>query len=249
MTYQDYFRGICGSIPSHFHAVNIITNTLGDIGILGKVEENTIEVPFVACPPLLNSLSKEYVTGDYIIPFGKITHAYGSNAKSTAPLFKQFFYDNNGSSVFTSRLGKDVKYFGSRGIILYEDNTPLVLFTLVLKKSFLNNSTAIKFCIDKVKVYINPLIYTKNDLMAKGIRTKMLEELIKIKQSGTLLGSTRYSSPFNSTIDISENIYVDTLEVLISNEIYNFIKVPRVPDINTNDEVLQQCIVANSDLI
>lgn len=246
MAYVDYIEKIYSlSAYSKYvkieENVNIIDKNVGQHFMEVDIDGDEVEVPclcrgcVIDCLDNKNNISKVNIP---LLELNPYRYIRGGNmddpVKTAAPLLKLFFIDTK-NNILSHRIINDQKYYGGEGLIMLDNYEPLCMFSIILKKK-----TNGKYYVDKQLLRINPIVYTREDLMSKHIRTKMITEIYNFSNFDTLYICNRvmYSSSFHWDF-----------EVAINNDIYKFFKKPVVPDINTNNDVINEFLSQNSENI
>lgn len=169
-------------------------------------------------------------------------------AKSANPLLKTFFYEMNGHLNLCRKKGSGTMYLGGHGIIFYEDYTPLVMLTMEIEKTVTVNGET-KYIPKRQIVRINPIIYSKDDLLAKHIRTKFLTNIFDMK-----LSPADYAWGYRSSRYKLKNPYslFTTTEILydfkvIIEDFSDFFYTPAVPDITFDNNEVNKLLLNNID--
>ena len=162
-------------------------------------------------------------------------------AKSANPLLKRMFYTDFNSLLCTV-YGNDTRYEGGKGIVMHADRTPLVVFSAELTKQPYENTY--KYNITKFIVRINPIVFRREDILAKHIRTKMLSNLYEEGASfGGVLGYRR------GRAYILDDVTIKDFEVKIEPVMINLFKHPQIPNVTTSQESIENMLSSNLDTI
>lgn len=145
-------------------------------------------------------------------------------------LLRKFFYSSRYCNNLIKKRSSNLTYLGGEGILLYEDYTPLMLFTFQLQRH--NDPTfPDKFVYSPLTpiLRINPILYSKDDILAKYIRSKLIPAVFDFNPNGL------YN---HLAIRNSNNIYIDTILAnpfrVIIEDFSNLFVSPSVPDTTFN---------------
>lgn len=173
-------------------------------------------------------------------------------AKSSNVLIKKFFQNTSFPSCLSKMTGSGVSYLGGPGIILYEDFTPLIMFTLTIKKTVTETGKLKYTPVDQI-LRINPIIYNKSDLLAKYLRGKFLSSLLdkSLFYMGNVLNlETRPISIYkhwNSyNVLCSKTIISDTFKIIVE-DFSKFFVTPKEPDVTFDSTEVNRLLVENID--
>lgn len=112
-------------------------------------------------------------------------------SKSANPMLKDFFKQNCSGSLLSKKKCAGVDYIGGEGIIMYDDFTPLVMFTLEVQKTTVDG--LVKYIPLRQIMRINPIVYTRDDLLAKHVRTHMISNVIPMKVDWSSIADTGWT--------------------------------------------------------
>ena len=148
-------------------------------------------------------------------------------SKSANPILKKFFTESNVGTLLCKKKAGSTTYIGGEGIILYEDLTPLIMFTL-------DNDGRTKYKPIRQILRINPIIYSKDDLLAKHIRSCMIGKLFPLKMdwSEEEIGYTWMlrNRTLKNANGIFTNVRVNWDFKILIEDFSEFFRVPSVPD-------------------
>lgn len=148
---------------------------VGKVNIRVPLEGDTIEIPCYAKMKCLDALA----AGSKIIYLPTIeNHGGAMIASSSGPIIKKFLYDTSINSTCIRKVklkNADITYYGGPGLIFYGDYTPMLFMTFTIKK--LSDGS---YGIDKQNIYVSPMVFRKNDMLSKYIRSKLLPALITV---------------------------------------------------------------------
>lgn len=145
-------------------------------------------------------------------------------------LLRKFFYNSRYYSNLVKKRSSNLAYLGGEGILLYEDYTPLMLFTFRLQRHK-DSTFPGKFVYSPLTpiLRINPILYSKDDILAKYIKSKLIPAVFGFGSNGL------YN---HLSVRNSNNIYIDTILAnpfrVIIEDFSNFFVSPSVPDTTFN---------------
>lgn len=173
------------------------------------------------------------------------------NLKSSTSILRALFYDINSNFNLKKVHYSNITYLGGEGIILYEDYTPLIMYTLQVRKMKDVNNKCKYFPIKPI-LRINPIVYTKDDILAKFIRSKLITKTVD------------YKDAYYNTISIynKHNLYykehgdeiLNTFEIpanfdIIISDFSDFFVSPKMPDGTFNSDEVNNLLYSNIDTI
>lgn len=214
--------------------------------------KDTIEVPciykyFVASALHFNKFNPTRASNILYIPMFSMCDD-SVESRSSNPLLKKFLYDSRGEHNLVRKKGSGTTYLGGEGIILYDDYTPLIMFTLEIKKS---ESEGLYVPMKQI-VRINPVIYNKDDILAKYIRTKFLAKVLNMKLPPELLALnswyTRKYRLLNSAGILTTTVVDYDFRVVIE-DFSDFFYTPTAPNVNFNSDSINEALLKDSDFI
>ena len=200
------------------------------------LNKDIIEVPCVYKYMITNVINDINNTGEPIdtvyIPIFYIEND-SVESKSSNPVLRKFFYETPDEHNLTKKKGSGTVYIGGNGIIFYEDYTPLMMLTMEIKKELTANNK-IRLTSVRQLVRVNPIVYKRDDLMAKHIRTKFLTNILTMKLDEDTYNYTGYRSHIYRLKD-SFSLFTDKkiwydFKVIIE-DFSDFFYTPKVPDI------------------
>lgn len=201
--------------------------------------KDTVEIPCVYMCRIMDALAYAYSTGkDYKQLYIPLMYLLKDNveARTSNSLLRAFFYESFSQRALYRKLCNDVVYLGGKGIILYEDFTPLIMFTLEIKKIEDEN----KYQPIRKIVRINPCVYNKSDTIAKYIRSKFIANLI---DCSTSFPTSNVNNPSNIFIPA----WVSRRFKIIVEDFSDFFCAPVVPDATFSDEKVNKLLSDNLD--
>ena len=140
-------------------------------------------------------------------------------AKTSATLLKSFFYETNPACNLFKRASGETTYLGGQGMLLYDDYTPIIMFTLKVERNNFSYRPLQQIA------HINPAIFYRDDILAKYIKGKFLSNLITMEPVPFM-----YS---NSRIRNNNNLYLERelpwkFKVIIE-DFSDFFVTPTIP--------------------
>ena len=171
--------------------------------------------------------------------------------KSSTSILRALFYETSYNFNLKKAHHSDITYLGGEGIILYEDYTPLIMFTLqVRKEKGINNKY--KYYPIKPILRINPIVYTKDDILAKFIRSKLIAKTIEYKEVyyNTLSIYNKHSLYYKEHGDEILNTFEipANFDIIIS-DFSDFFVSPKMPDGTFNSDEVNNLLYSNIDTI
>ena len=183
MTYQDYIYACYSADPVYRLSIHYEDeSSFNKVPIFKKymsvdVSGDNVEVPCIFQDIICKAI---YKNADRVnIPLVPLRTLDGES-KTANPVIKEFFRtSHSGSSLFKKKAG-GICYVGGRGIIMYEDLTPLIMFTLELQVHKENtNNNFVNLCTPVKQILrVNPIVYKKTDLIAKHIKNTLLKNIL-----------------------------------------------------------------------
>ena len=167
--------------------------------------------------------------------------------RSISPAIKAFMIETTTQEGLRKIKVGDQFYYGGKGLILYEDMTPVCMLYLELEKVQCqkdNGQSVTRYSLKQPIIKVNPRIYQQEDLMSKHIRTKFIQEAMCINT--TSLWYNSYLSELNDlfsnfTIPAKFKIIIDTFDEDFSR--------PSVPNVNSTSENINNFLNEYSDNI
>lgn len=128
---------------------------------------------------------------------------------------------------------KDDVYYVGKGIVLYEDLSPI--FSLTLQVSKVEGGL---YKVDAQNCYINKRVFSENDIISKWVKTQLLPKLSvfsweEFRRNTTVWRYRRYNNC--NFHDIRGN-YDFNFKIKIE-EMPAFIEIPTTPNISFNDNI------------
>lgn len=164
--------------------------------------------------------------------------------RGSAPAIKKFFKDTPPSCNLVKKKVGDFIYYGGEGIILYEDLTPLVMFTLKIRRDPANDY---KYIPVRPIVYINPAVYSNDDILSKYVRGKLISGCVDLRdraRRGILYMYNRHiGDPFNI---FSNNLTNYDFQIVIE-DFEHFFTSPTIPDTTFNSEKINSMLSDDLD--
>lgn len=167
--------------------------------------------------------------------------------KSANPAIKAFMIETTTKEGLRKIKVGDQFYYGGKGLILYEDMTPICMLYLELEKVQYqkdNGQYVPKYSLKQPIIKVNPRIYRQEDLMSKHIRTKFIQEAMCLDIAN--LYYDKYLNEINNllsnfTIPAKFKIIIDTFDEDFSR--------PSIPNVNSTSENINNFLKEYSDNI
>ena len=167
-----------------------------------------------------------------------------TDVKSSNPMLKKFFYETDPGHNLAIKKAGDTKYLGGEGIILYEDFTPLIMFTLEVTR-IKNNRGLYNYEPTKQIIRINPIVYNNDDILAKYIRTKLISNVLLLRDYS---GYYSYAKLKNESGVFTKRELPWTFKIVIEDFSY-FFESPSIPNTTFNNEDINNLLKDNLDSI
>jgi hypothetical protein len=216
------------------------------------LDRDVIEVPCIYKYPVMEALhfNKQYpdkASKEIYIPMFCM-YDDPAESRSSNPLLKKFLYDGYGESNLTRKKGSGTIYLGGEGMILYNDFTPLVMMTMEITKE----PSGKLYTATRQIVRINPVIYNRDDILAKHIRTKFITGVLNMKLSpeelemgGWLTRRFRLLNPYG----ILTNTSVDYDFKVIIEDFSDFFFIPKAPDVTFSSDKVNELLLEDTDFM
>ena len=162
-------------------------------------------------------------------------------AKSSSSVLKSFFYETSPSSNLLLRKAGNTAYLGGQGIILYEDYTPLVMFTMEIERE------GYFYRPEQLILRVNPSIFNRDDMLAKYLRGKFLSNLLEMPPTADF-----YGGPSTYLRNISGLYLNRTLTWkfrVIIDDFSDFFVTPKIPTSSFNTEEVSTLLNDNVEEI
>lgn len=160
-------------------------------------------------------------------------------ARSSSTGLRRFLYDNCPYYNLVIKQIGDFKYVGGEGIIFYEDMTPMIMFTLSIEKV---EAEGIRVYTPVTPILrINPVVYSKNDILSKYIRGKFLTSLFEQNYTSGWGTSDQLRDVFN----IFTTCAIDYKFTVIVNDFSEFFVTPTIPDATFNSDDVNKLLNDN----
>lgn len=243
--YRETLNEIFCVFPSTFESESGITNNLFNIYGLNKaflsidanLESSTLEIPcfqissfgILVSEGIIHSSSEDNNSNSatkLVVPL-YVSESYPRRT-SDSIIRSLFSVHNSGLQKVTTNKGE--VYLGNRGIILDSDYNPLLICTWSFKKGEDN-----RYYFHKPTIRVSPSVFTSNGIVEKAILKKIIPYYLELE-------STRCISNFGFIV--SNNVTSQKIQVIVDNEINNFIYKPEIAD-NFTEEDLHQTLIDN----
>lgn len=234
MAYTDILIRCLGSIRnnSKVHVNNVPSENFFSKSLKVSLIGDIVEIP---CFKQGESIDNFNTTEDREINIPLfLSNPFRENTRASSnPVYSDFFKDE---TVGLRKVKcKDVYYIGGKGIIFYEDLTPMMMLSTVLKKE--RN----EYKVDHQNLRLNPIIFLKDDIIAKNLRGKFIQEFLS-------LGNEPYSRYTHQyfNFNLEESLYKPKI---IIDSLDSFFDVASTPTVNTTNEAINDFLAANVDNI
>lgn len=213
--------------------------------------KDILEIPCIYKYPVMSTLEFNFHN-----PAAKVDTLYvpmmclsndPQEVKSSNPLIKKFFYETAPEANLTRKKASGTVYLGGEGFIAYEDYTPLVMLTLEVKREDANRYTPLRQIIR-----INPIIYSRDDLIAKYLRTKFLTGVFEMRLSQEALDYVNYGIRrrlLRNLYNLLTSVQVNYDFKVRIEDFSNFFFTPKAPDITFNSEEIQTLLSNDTDFM
>ena len=190
--------------------------------------------------------NEDKVVEDLIIPMMYLEYD-AVESRSSNPALKKFFHDTDPRHNLVRKKVGNNTYYGGEGIILYEDFTPLIMFTLQVNRIQSRTRT---YFYEPVKpiIRINPIIYSKDDILAKYIRTKLIANSFAVKDSSNLYSHFSQDRLKNDSGVFTKRELDWDFKIIIE-DFSNFFVTPDIPDVTFNSDNINSMLSNNLDSI
>ena len=166
-------------------------------------------------------------------------------SKTSSTLLRKFFYDTAPVMNLCRKRTPNETYLGGEGIILYDDFTPLIMMSLVVKREKARIEGTYSYTPISQVVHLNPIIYSKDDMLAKYIRTKFIAALLSISAPPTYLSRYKLRNPSG----IYNNNQLPWKFTIIIDDFSDFFVTPKVPDAKFSNEDINHLLSDNIDIM
>ena len=217
------------------------------------ISKDRFEIPcvfkYIVCNVLYNNILSTHPVDVVNIPL-IVSRLYTDESKSANPVLRKFFMDTDTGTLLCRKKAGDTYYVGGSGIIMYDDLTPLMMFTLEVEKVIGNG--VVKYAPVRQILRINPEIYNNSDLMAKHIRTNMIGKIIPMKMEwpddmGVSWRHIRRVLKNVNDLFITRKVNWDFKVVI--DDFSDFFNVPSIPDCTFRSENVNKMLSSKYDEI
>ena len=189
---------------------------------------------------------RDKIIGELLIPMMYLEYD-AVESRSSNPALKKFFHDTDPRHNLVRKKVGATTYYGGEGIILYEDFTPLVMFTLQVRRVD-NNVGTYSYEPTKQIIRVNPIIYSKDDILAKYIRTKLIANSFTVKDSSNLYSHFSQDRLKNETGIFTRKDLDWDFRVIVE-DFSDFFVTPNIPDVTFNSDTINNILSDNLNSI
>ena len=180
-----------------------------------------------------------------------ISGTASDTSHTTNPLLKLFFRESSTGTLLKRKKVCDTYYIGGEGIIMYDDFTPMIMFTLEVQKIKVDDCE--KYIPIRQILRINPIIYSKNDTIAKHIKSTMIKNIIpmKLNYDNIHRGSWLYSRlVLRDYYNLFADIKLNWDFKIIIEDFSDWFTTPTIPDCNFKNSDANKFLLENyNDII
>lgn len=250
--------------PRHFeHVFNVDSNSpvLSESRAFKKYMKVSLDADIIEIPCCyINLISHILAQNNLIFKQGKTEnisnklyisleclHIELSEIKTSLAAFRTLFYDARPRDNLKLIHIGDVKYLGNPGIIMYDDFTPIVLFTLQLERvkyQLTEDTFEYKYTPIKQIVRINKDVYNRNDIIAKYIRSKFITNLINMTVS-----DYTYAARLDNTYSIFKSSALDYKFKIVIDSFSDLFISPSVPNSSFSSDKVNEFLSNNKEII
>jgi len=259
ITYNDYIYSCYNSSNGRYcdnfsinygDKVNYQDNLAFEKYMKIDISKDRFEIPcvfkYIICDILYNNTISHSVD-TVSIPL-IVSGFHTEESKTANPVLKRFFRDDRSGTFLCKKKAGSTYYIGGEGIIMYEDLTPLMMFTLEVERVKVNDAT--KYAPIRQILRINPEIYNNSDLLAKHIRTSMIGKILPMKMDW----SNEIGVSWNNRRKVLRNAHdiFTTPKVnwdfkVIIEDFSNFFYTPTIPDCTFRSENVNKMLLSKYD--
>lgn len=248
--YRETLNEIFYNFPTTLEFENSSTNNLFNTYELNKaflsintnLESSTLEIPcfqistvgYLISDGIIHSPSEDE-NSNYATKLVVPLYVSESYPRRTADSIIRNLFDVHATGLQKVTTNKGEVYLGNRGIILDSNYNILIICTWSFKKGEDNH-----YYFHKPIVRVNPSVLTSNKIVEKNILKKIIPHYLELE-------STRCTSSYGFVV--SNNVTVQKIQVIIDDEINNFIYKPEITDKFTEEELHQTLIDNIGDII
>ena len=126
----------------------------------------------------------------------------------------------------------DTIYYGNRGIILYDDYTPLLMFSIEADKI-----EDRRYLPKRRILRINPKVFTSTDILSKYIKSKFITNIIGI--------DSEYADTMHTRSRLFQSVPLNYNFKIIIEDFKDWIIEPSIPDVDFTDERINEYLLDN----
>lgn len=262
ITYNDYiyscYNSTGGRTPVAFSMgyedrVNYQDNLVFEKCMKIDISKDRFEIPcvfkYIVCNALSSNILSTHPVDVVNIPL-IVSKLHTEESKTANPVLRMFFRDTDAGTLLCRKKAGGTYYVGGEGIIMYDDLTPLMMFTLEVEKVIVNGR--VKYAPVRQILRINPEIYNNSDLMAKHIRTNMIGKILPMKMEWPDEMGVPWSYRKRALRNVN-NLFT-TPKVnwdfkIVIDDFSDFFNVPSIPDCTFRSENVNKMLSSKYDEI
>ena len=262
VTYNDYiyscYNNVDGGVSDTFSmsygdVVNYQDNLVFEKCMKIDISKDRFEIPcvfkYIVCNILHSNILSAYPVDVVNIPL-IVSRLHTEESKTANPVLREFFRNTCTGTLLCRKKAGGTYYVGGGGIIMYDDLTPLMMFTLEVEKVIV--SGRVKYTPVRQILRINPEIYNNSDLMAKHIRTNMIGKILPMKmewpdEMGIPWSYRRKALRNVNNLFTTPKVNWDFKVVI--DDFSDFFDVPSIPDCTFKSENVNKMLSSKYDEI
>ena len=217
------------------------------------ISRDKFEIPcafkYIVCDVLHDNILSTSPVDVVNIPL-IVSRLHTEESKTANPVLNKFFRDTYAGTLLCRKKAGGTYYVGGEGIIMYDDLTPLMMFTLEVEKVIV--SGRVKYAPVRQILRINPEIYNNSDLMAKHIRTNMIGKILPMKMEWPDEIGVPWSyrrRALRNLNDLFTTPKVNWDFKVVIDDFSDFFSVPSIPDCTFRSENVNKMLSSKYDEI
>lgn len=262
VTYNDYIYSCYNSTSSrtpvafsmsYGDRVNYQDNQAFEKCMKIDISKDRFEIPcafkYIVCDVLRSNILSTRPVDVVNIPL-IVSRLCTEESKTANPVLKKFFRETDAGTLLCRKKAGGTYYVGGEGIIMYDDLTPLMMFTLEVEKVIV--SGRVKYAPVRQILRINPEIYNNSDLMAKHIRTSMIGKILPMKMEWPDEMGVPWSyrrRALRNVNDLFTTPKVNWDFKVVIDDFSDFFNVPSIPDCTFRSENVNKMLSSKYDEI